>query len=625
MNLKFEVLGILEGKLLKLKHILPWFFILAVLFVVVWIAAQLAANFAFDQTAQRGRTTLRLTIAGLKGVLGQYRSLPQLIADNRNIRDFLASSTSLSLTNRVNRELKRINGVVQASDTYLMNNDGLTIAASNFDSDTSFVGENFSYRPYFQDAKVGKLGKFFALGSTSLKRGYYFSSAIRVKGSIAGVIAVKVDIDEIESAWESRDQEILVTDKNGIIFMSSRKDWLFKSIKPLSETVLKALETTRKYGDTKISELLVKRASSANKSYSTITVEDDKGALEYLAQKENMPSQAWTVHVFSSTGPARAQAYTMTAAVLFVLLSMLLGSAIFILRRQRLHERINAQHKARQELEKQVEVRTFDLNQANTKLVGEISERKATEEELRKTQAGLVQAGKLAALGQMSIALSHEFNQPLGAAKSYADNAAVYLDRGRIEDARENVTRISSLVDRMASISKHLHNFARKPNEKTSRVPVATVVNDALEILGRRIEKSATDIVIDLPKKELWVVGGQIRLQQVLVNLISNGLDATENVNGAKIEIAAKLERGKVIISIRDNGPGIELDSEDQIFDPFFTTKGVGKGLGLGLSISYNIIKDFGGDLSAVNNEADGATFLISLRPASKIEREVKK
>jgi len=305
-----------------------------------------------------------------------------------------------------------------------------------------------------------------------------------------------------------------------------------------------------------------------------------------------------------------------------VLLSMWLAAAVYILRRRRLNERMSAQREARQELEKQVRLRTHDLNQTNVKLMSEVNERKAAEEELRKTQADLVQAGKLAALGQMSAALSHELNQPLGAAKSYADNAAAYLDRDNKEQARDNVTRISSLIDRMAAIAKHLRNFARKPNEKLSSVPVATVINDALEILNQRVKTVGAKVSVDLPSNELWVVGGQVRLQQVLVNLISNGLDSIEAAKIKKIEISAEKTNGNVIIRVRDFGPGIKPEAVGQIFDPFFSTKGVGKGLGLGLSISYNIIRDFDGKLTAQNHHEQGAVFTIELAAATDIFHE---
>ena len=603
------------------KRLLPWLLALILLGVVGVVSVQYATQYVFDQTAQRGRTTLRLTVAALKGALGQYRSLPRLISDNKNIQQMLTSSNPLTVVSQVNRELKYINDIVGASDTYVLNNQGLTVAASNFASATSFVGQNYSYRPYFQDAVAGRQGQFFALGVRSQKRGYYFASPVKVESSIVGVVVVKVNIDELESAWRSRDHEISVTDDNGIIFMSSRADWRYKSIKPLSATILDELKATRKYDQSILSELPIKQTSITS-AYNIVIVNEAKRVVEYLVQREDMPEQAWSVHIYASTAPARTQAYTIAIAIILVFLSAILSFAFLRQRRQQLQERMAVQQLVRLELEEQVSVRTFDLNSANEKLVEEVNERKAAESELRKTQSDLVQAGKLAALGQMSAALSHELNQPLAAVKSYADNAATYLERNNPEQASDNISRISTLIDRMASISKHLRNFARKPNEELSAVLVINVINDALELLDRRITNAKAEVVIELEDDTLQVVGGQVRLQQVMVNLISNALDTMQDQTVPKVEIAVGRVGERVVISVRDFGTGIAPDVAGQIFDPFFTTKRVGKGLGLGLSISYNIVRDFGGKMSAKNHDEKGAIFTLELNKANTPVRE---
>ncbi len=609
-------------KAITLRRLLIWGALLAVLAVMVLTAFLVAFGLGLNQTAQRGTTTLGLTVAGIKGTLGRYRTLPQLISENRDVRAILTSQSPTSITTQVNRELKRLNDVMRASDTYVMNNSGLTVAASNFDSSTSFVGKNFSYRPYFQDAIGGQLGKYFAIGTTSKKRGYYFASSVKVDNKTVGVVAVKIAIDKMESAWQSRDNEIVVTDENGIIFMSSNADWLFQSIKPLSPTTLATLKKTRKYNGANLKELAVKRSVETTPLFGILKIKSNQHWAEYLIQSQAMSEQAWNVQIFSSTSPARTQAYIIAATVLFVLLSILLAAAFFVQRRQRLLERMNAQQEAQLELEKQVKLRTFDLNQANMSLKDEIGERKATENKLRQTQANLVQAGKLAALGQMSAALSHELNQPLGAIKSYADNAGAYLERGREKEASENVLRISSLVDRMASISKNLRNFARKPNQALSVIAIEQVIKDAVEIVRPRLLETKTEIHVDLPKQKLWAKAGQVRLQQVIVNLISNGIDSMENTKPSKVEITANQSNDIITIAVRDFGEGISKENKAKIFDPFFSTKGVGKGLGLGLSISYNIIKDFGGELSTRPHKSAGTIFTITLNAGKLTAQE---
>ncbi len=246
-----------------------------------------------------------------------------------------------------------------------------------------------------------------------------------------------------------------------------------------------------------------------------------------------------------------------------------------------------------------MEERTSDLARVN--------------QQLRETQADLIQAAKLAGLGQMSAALSHEFNQPLAAVRNYAESAALLMARGRTDEAADNVSRIAKLVDRMASLGQHLRNFARKPNEKLGAVPLATVLKDTLEIVAPRLNAAGARLDIDLGDPAPAVLAGPVRLQQVLVNIITNAADAVEGREDRRIELTAREKDETVTIALRDHGEGVPPAIAARIFDPFFTTKGVGKGLGLGLSISYNIVKDFGGELSVANHPDGGAVFSIVL------------
>jgi two-component system C4-dicarboxylate transport sensor histidine kinase DctB len=206
--------------------------------------------------------------------------------------------------------------------------------------------------------------------------------------------------------------------------------------------------------------------------------------------------------------------------------------------------------------------------------------------------------------------------------KTYADNAAVLIDRERTAEARDNVARISALIDRMASISRHLRNFARKPNEKLGPVDLAEVVADTSEIVAWRLKAAGATLEVDLGATPPVVRGGAVRLQQVLVNLVSNAADAVEGLEDRRISLTARRKAGKVAITVRDHGPGVPAAIAERIFDPFFSTKGVGKGLGLGLSISYNIVRDFGGTLSVRDAPGGGALFTIELDAARMPARE---
>lgn len=583
---------------------------------IAYYGNALATKTYLDQAASRGQTTLRLAVAVLRGQMSRYQSLPALIADHYDIQALLADPDNPALRAKADAYLKEINALLASSDIYVIKPGGETIAASNYDGPVSFVGENFSYRPYYQDAIQGREGRFFALGTTSLKRGYYFSAPVTIRDEIKGVVVFKVDIDAIEASWKGDDYEILVSDPEGIIFMTDQPDWLYSSLKPLTADRLARTEASRRYANATLRELPIAR-TSATAGHPLMTIAMTGNAREYLMLAEPMPEAGWTVSVLLDTAPVYAQAMTSVIAALLLLGLAVLAAAILLQRRARLRERLELQRSAQAELEERVALRTADLALVNRQLESEVAERRATEQQLRQTQSDLIQAGKLAALGQMSAALSHELNQPLTAVKTYADNAAILIERNRTEEARDNVSRISSLADRMASISRHLRNFARKPNEQLGPVGLADVVRDTLEIVAWRLKAAQTEVTVDLGAEPLFVQAGLIRLQQVLVNLISNAADAIEGQADRRITLAARRRDDKITISVADNGPGIPDAIAPRIFDPFFTTKGVGKGLGLGLSISYNIIKDFGGDLAVVNQVEGGALFTITLDAAT--------
>lgn len=588
---------------------------------IAYYGNALATKTYLDQATSRGQTTLRLAVAVLRGQMSRYQSLPALIADHYDIQALLADPDNPARRAKADAYLKEINGLLASSDIYVIKPGGETIAASNYDGPVSFVGENFSYRPYYQDAIQGRQGRFFALGTTSLKRGYYFSSPVTIRDEIKGVVVFKVDIDAIEASWKGDDYEILVSDPEGIIFMTDQAEWLYSSLKPLTADRMARTEASRRYANATLRELPVTQ-TSANAGHELMTIAMTGNAREYLVLAEPMPEAGWTVSVLLDTAPVYAQAMTSVTAALLLLGLAVLAAAILLQRRARLRERLELQRSAQAELEERVALRTADLALVNQQLGTEVAERRATEQQLRQTQSDLIQAGKLAALGQMSAALSHELNQPLTAVKTYADNAAILIERNRTEEARDNVSRISSLADRMASISRHLRNFARKPNEQLGPVALADVVKDTLEIVAWRLKAAQTDVTVDLGSRPLIVQAGQIRLQQVLVNLISNAADAVEGQTDRRITLTARGQDGKVAIAVADNGPGIPEAIAPRIFDPFFTTKGVGKGLGLGLSISYNIIKDFGGDLAVMNQLEGGALFTITLDAAAPSRRE---
>lgn len=584
-------------------------------------------RFYLADIAERGQSTLRLSVAGLESALSRYEYLPGLLAKDTAIRQFLVHPTQIDRAGKANVDLKRIAQETGAETIFLLDRKGAVLASSDYDSAQSFVYSSFAHKPYFQSAIAGKIGHYFSVDSPAGDRGFYLAAPIAPSEDVIGVVAVKVDIENIETAWTSPAHEILVTDENSIVFMASKPAWRFRSLFPITGETRATLDETKQYGDLPIPALKVKFGGNSEaydahigRDAQLIAIARKSQTDEYVAQKMSIPTRGWTVHVFSKTDSAQTQAviFTIIAALLILILVMFL---VFLWqRRARLVERIALQRDAQDMLEKRVEERTASLNQANSQLVLEVSERQAAEQELRKTQEDLIQAGKLAALGQMSTALSHEFNQPLAAIRSYADNADILLERDRVPEARDNVQRISALTDRMASISKHLRNFARKPGEKMGSVCLKDVVRDTLELLAGKISSAGVEVILEIDNDDLLVQAGYVRLQQVLVNLTSNAVDAMQDGPQAVLELRANrsTQEGWVELTVRDRGAGVSEDVIARVFDPFFTTKGVGQGLGLGLSISFNIIKDFGGALRVENHPEGGAVFSVLLKEADQ-------
>lgn len=589
--------------------------VLALLLVLGWAMlvqgnAWLATRY-IAETVPQGENILRLAVSGLRGELARHERLPDLMARAPVLSAALqedATRTDIAAANLYLRYVTRLMGL---SDAYVMTRDGTTVAASNFDRDFSFIGQNFEYRPYFRDALAGGQGRFFALGTTSGKRGYYFAAPVRDRGRILGVLALKVDVDTIEDSWRAAEYEMIVTDSEGIVFLASRRDWQFRSLAPLTPGARARVAATRRYDDEPL-EMLPLQPSGAVGDHQMLRLEMDGARREFVAVSETMPEAGWTVQVLLDTAPARRQALIASVAGLLIVGAVLAGLMAWMQRRARLRERLSIQAEAQAQLEGRVAARTAELAQLNARLGAEVTERRATEAELRRTQRHLVQSAKLAALGQMSAALSHELNQPLGAVRNFAANALTYIDRDRVPDARQNITRILSLADRMNETGRTLRNFARKPNAQLSDVDLHDVLRDALEVIAWRIGKRELALEIELPPGPLMVRAGPVRFQQVIVNLLSNALDALEGRPDAQIRITAEATPDRVVLTVADNGPGIPEGLDERIFDPFFSTKGVGSGLGLGLSISFNIVKDFGGELRLLR-QPGGACFQIDL------------
>lgn len=566
-----------------------------------------------DRVQQADEITLGLAANALNSMLQRYDPLPTLIAQRPLFRRVLLNPDIDGLLIFANEELKETAKVIGASDVYVMDRTGLALASSNYDLHRTFIGRRFDYRPYFLDAVDGGIGRFHALGTTSGERGFFFAAPVKNGLDVIGVVAVKFTVSQMEEAWNSSDREIFVTDPNNVVFMANRDAWLFRTFgNPDQETIRKIVDT-RQYPIERVRAIDFSQNPLSSEMVSLVSSENNIDR-NFLSSQAELIRDGWHISVLSPTSLIRNQVLVVLSVYALGVLLIFFLALNLLQRRSRIIERLERHKSEQMRLETMVAERTSKLDEANRELRCEIKERQAKEAELKKTQKELIQTGKLAALGQISAALSHEINQPLAAVKSYAENTIAFLDRERVSDARENVSRISMMADRMATISSHLRNFARRPQDHVGPILISRPIQDAVELLQPKLSASQVQITRKLPDHDIWAVGGQLRLQQVLVNLISNAIDALEKNEEKLISISAESHDEKVHICVEDNGPGLLEEATEQAFEPFFTTKEPGKGLGLGLSISYNIIKDFGGVLHYKNNEDGGAVFTIILR-----------
>ncbi len=610
-------------RLPRIKFFLTVVIAFALISLNLWLAYKWLYYQRLKSLSVEGASRLELYVTYLQGVLEKYESLPELLANDKMMVNMLSNPQGSERIDALNSYLETINNISDASDTYLMDSEGLTIAASNWKEDHPFVGRNFSYRPYFKEAMSGRLGRYFALGTTSSLRGYYFAYPVRQNDRILGALVIKINIDSVENNWGHTDETFLVTDPDGVIFLTTKKEWRFHSLAPLSEETFRQVVESRRYPNATLEPLNVV-AEEVNDIGRIVRIKmpGDFKAKKYLLQTRPMKHAGWNVQILTDTW--RVERFVFLVFLMLGFVFILGGLFVLVVkqRRQRVVDLKRFEDQARKvlqeantKLETRVSERTHELTESNTLLRKEIEDRKRTEVALQHTRSELIHAAKMAALGQMSASINHELNQPLAAIRSYSDNGKLFLKKGRLEDTLWNLEQISELTERMAQIGVQLKLFSRKTSGELTVVPLHGVIDGALEILNPVIRRS--DVVIDVvtQPENVEVRANYILLQQVLVNLISNALHAVEGCAVREIKITTSREGGRVSISVQDSGAGILREHLPHIFEPFYTTKQSGHGLGLGLSITERILREMHGEIHVVESTI-GATFNCLLEEA---------
>jgi two-component system C4-dicarboxylate transport sensor histidine kinase DctB len=580
-----------------------------------------------------GRHRLELYAASLEREIGKYAYLPATLGLERDVLDLLERKGDARLPGKVSTYLEQLNERAGTLAIYVIDDQGGVLASSNWRRGDSYVGENLSFRPYFRDAMATGSGRFFGIGTTRSEPGYYLSSALTDGSRMPGVAIIKVSLEQLEKSWATVEAPVLVADENGVVILSSVPAWKFTTLRPLDAMTRDAFDRSQQYNRRALQALGITETASLGDGARLVSVAREKNDMvhvypvtgNFVAQSQPLAGTPWTLTVFSNLdqidgmSASRAAVAGVTTALLCILAMMIND------RRRHLRDRLAAREalqKAHDELELKVEERTADLSAANQQLQSEIAERVRAERTLRAAQDGLIQAGKLAVIGQLSAGMAHEINQPLAALRTLSGNATRFLERGDEATARFNLERIAQIVDRMGQITGQLKAFAHKSSGELRPVDVRQVVAHAIAILEPRLSGMNAEIVSTFPDATLCALCDGNRLQQVVVNLISNALDAMAGQAGPRVEITGCVDGARVRLAFRDHGAGLSVETQSRLFEPFFTTKDPGVGLGLGLTISADIVADFGGTLQGANSPDGGAVFTLEIPLAVDVLNE---
>jgi two-component system, NtrC family, C4-dicarboxylate transport sensor histidine kinase DctB len=600
-------------------RVLGWIASLVIIAATAAAAHDAAMRSGLERLRNAAGHRLDMVSAGLESDLARFEYLPSLLEMTPSVFALLDAPAHPALRDEVNRYLQGINAMAGASNLYVLDLSGVGLAASDWKESGTPVGADLSFRPYVKEALANGRGRFYGVGVTSKRAGYYLSYALQRGGRQRGVAAVKVDLEDAERAWKRLSGNVLLVDERGVVILSSRDDWKFRPLAPLAAGVLEDIASTRPYGEAKLTPLHWRESGDRVGDAALVSL-DGAG---YLSLARPLRRAGWSLIALDEVGHVRADArnFAFTAALASSVLLLL--AALWWQRQRAVRQKLASRaalQTAYDSLETKVLERTTELSSANALLGAEVEARKAIEADLRATQGALVHAGKMAALGQMSAGMVHELNQPLGALRTLSDNACVLLEQHRLGDVRGNLERVSHLVDRLGRLTHQLKAFAYKASPSPEPVDLRQVISNAQFLVSQRLRDNGVEMFVELPAG-LCAMAEEARLEQVLLNLLGNAIDAMAGSAPRSLRIAvahSDTVAGRCIIRVCDTGPGIQPKILPRLFEPFVTSKPAGAGLGLGLMISAHIVREWGGSLTAHNLQGGGACFAIELSVATK-------
>lgn len=527
--------------------------------------------------ATRNRAEVRLTIyaGNLLSELQRNSIVPQLLSRDPEL---IGALTSQDFSQSTRRLLSFVDEIGAAS-IMLFDRDGRVVAAT----DRNRLGENHRASRYFLDAQRSSATIFTSSRTETGGYSFIYSRAIAERGSNLGVIAVEVDLAKLERNWAGTADAVLVTDSAGEIILATEPRWR-------GQTIESALSVQS-------APSAIERAIRATQDWTALPADAYLRGEAVLRRDLRIPFQGWTIASFTAYASVRERVNGILALEIMGF-AILLAGGFWLASRKTASRLMLFQRES------------AELRALNDRLQREIAERQKVEKTLEVAEQTIAQSSKLAVLGEMSAAVSHELNQPLAAMKTYLAGARLLLSRKRPEEALSSFQRIDDLIDRMGAITRQLKSYARKGTEAFEPVDARDCVSSALGMMEPQLKTRSVRITRTMPAQPAMVIGDRLRLEQVIVNLLRNALDATKSAPEPTIDIL--LAAGETVrLTVRDNGPGIE--DLDALFEPFYTTKAPGDGVGLGLAISSGIVNDLGGRLTARNAGAGGAVFEVQL------------
>ena len=586
---------------------LRWFLLLCGYLLVLLLAASAAQHWNYRQLTIKAQHQRDNLAAFIRYEIGRYADLPKQIASSDLLQSLLQDLPRS--TEQLNQYLFQLQRSADVADLYLVNPSGIVIASSNANGKIYYLGRDFGFRPYVQNALAGQDAQYYALGHTSERRGYYYSVPVRLHGHIKAVMVAKVDLEPIEQHQQQiaglADSHFMVTGQSDEVFLSDVPEWRLTSLtgKPLSTS------EQQRYITQAIKPMHYSVGSALlAPTYPLWHLAIENKTIGLLPYQRPLAEFGWTLTILASPVPQQS---TLWSALLLV--TLLYSSAVLAIwvRRERKKRHLQlVQHT--QQLEQRVIARTKDLAETNQQLIRQIERREQTETELAQTEQHMVQAAKLATIGALSASLNHELNQPLTALQSYAQTTEKLIDKGYLDDAKTNIQAMRQLMQRLSVIVAQFKDFSRKSAGKNQPVDVNKLVLDAVGLVHHQCQRQGVKVRLQLPEAPPQVLGDPIQFEQVLVNLLTNALQAMQQQTDAALAVAVRTQETQVQIILKDQGPGIEPHHLERIFEAFFTTK-QRDGLGLGLSISQRIIQSFAGKLEVRNHPQGGAEFCVTL------------